>query len=250
MNILGRELGDKFEQLYTELDSSGKSIEFMPLSSLTGISQQDLRGARHTDPLNPNRTVIYLDRNLSDEEFELTAVHELCHELTRLRGIHILYRVESIDASLHPLALQEAARLTNCFSHIAVCLCMKEHGYEIADYDRKDLDRIREFIRQRKKIDKSMYAGHAVEYISHRYRQKFDCATIDVSKMAELYNEWYPDIIKTAERLLRRIPEVDITSAIGCYQATKALRDAVGNEYSVDLSSIIKLKNPDTRQPE
>ncbi|MBA7535136.1 hypothetical protein ES705_27388 [subsurface metagenome] len=250
MNILGRELGKKFEQLYAELDSSGKSIEFMPLSNLTMVSQQDLRGARHTDPLNPNKAVIYLDKNLSDEEFELTAVHELCHELTRLQGIHLLYRVESIDASLRPLVLQEAARLTNCFSHISVCLCMKEHGYEIVDYDRKDLDRIREFISQRKKIDKSMYAGHAIEYISYLYRQKFDCATINVSKMAELYKEWYPEIIKTAERLLRQIPEVNITSAIGCYQATKALRDAVGNEYSVNLASIIKLRNPDTGQPE
>jgi len=250
MNILGRESGEKFKELYTELDSGGKSIEFLPLSSLTGVSQQDLRGARRTDPLNPNRTVIYLDKNLSDEEFELTAVHELCHEITRRQGIHILYRIENIDASLRPLALQQAARLINCFSHIPVCLCMKKHGYEIADYDSKDLDRIREFIRQRKKIDESMYAGHAIDYISHLYRQKFDCATIDVSKLAELYKEWYPEITKMAEKLLRQIPEVDITSAIGCYQATKALRDAVGNEYSVNLSSIIKLKNPDTGQPE
>ena len=69
MNILGRELGKKFEKLYTELDNSGKSMEFMPLSSLTVVSQQDLRGARHTDPQNPNKVVIYLDKKLSDEEF-------------------------------------------------------------------------------------------------------------------------------------------------------------------------------------
>jgi len=62
------------------------------------------------------------------------------------------------------------------------------------------------------------------------YRLKYDCATIDVDKMAGLYRKWKPAIINMANRLLKQLPDMDVTSALGCYQATKALRDTIGKE--------------------
>lgn len=251
MDVLGKELSQRFDSLYSlVLGNIHKSVRFEPLSSQNHISTENLRGARQTDPLHPDTMVVYLDTHLSNKQFELTAAHELFHELVRSKGIGIEFRIRGIPKDKLPEAMQEAARITNCFTHIAVNLCMKEHGYDIADYDNPSLTNLKKLIRKQQTIDESAVPLHAVEYISHVYRAKYSCPSIDISGMAMLYGKLQPKIINLARRLMSRLPDVDLTTAIGCYEATKALRDALGNELGIELGTIIQFKSPRTGQPE
>lgn len=249
MNVLGKELSEKFDHVYSEVvNTTPKPIEFRPLSSLPEreLAHEYVKGARRTED---NTVVIYLDIGLANDQFELTAVHELYHELLWTKSIGIKRRVEGISSGL-PWANQIAARLANCFVHIAVNRCMKDHGYDITDYDSQSLDNIRRLIRSGDVVNQWDLIIHTIEYISHVYRQKYACPSIDVAKMTSLYNKWHPRIVKFSRRFMAQVGDVDLTIPSICYQATKALRDALGKEYRVDLGSIIKFRNPETGQPE
>jgi len=247
MNVLGRELSERFGHLYSEaVKAIQRPIEFKPLSSLHGVSP-NLRGCTRTEN---DIKAIYLDTKLSDKQFELTAVHELCHRLLRTQGIGIDFQVDGIPQDLRQQAEQEAGEFLDCFSHVAVNHCMKNHGYDIDDYDKPYLGKLRRFIRRRQPVNQSGLALHTAGYISHVYRQKYGCPSTKVDELTNLYMIWQPAIIQLAKRVIQQIPDVDIISSTGCYQATKALRDALSRELAFDLSSRIKLKNPKTGQPE
>lgn len=247
MNVLGRELGERFDRFYREVAKTiQRPIEFKPLSSRHGVVPS-LRGLTCTEN---DIKVVYLDTKLSDKQFELTAVHELCHQLLRAQGIGVEFRVAGIPQDLQQQAEQEAAEFLDCFTHIGVNRCMKNHGYDIDDYDKPYLGRLRRFIRGQQPVNQSGLALHTAGYISHIYRRKYGCPSTNVDEMTNLYMIWEPAIVQLAKKVIQQIPDIDFVSPIGCYQATKALRDALSRELAFDLSSRIKLKNPQTGQPE
>lgn len=247
MNVLGKELSEKFDRLYDSvLKATDKPIEFRPMWSQRYLPPKSRRGYTRTED---DIRVIYLDTDLANEEFELTAVHELCHVLLRSQGIGVDWLEQPMPEHLARQLRDEVATLTDCFVHVAVNRCMKSHSYDITGHDDSRLRKLREFMRQRQPINKSGLSLHAAFYISHICCLKYGYPSINVDEMTKLYKQWQPEVVDLAERLIQHIPDVDLTTATGCYQATKALRDGIGKELKVDVGWL-KFRNPQTGQPE
>ena len=250
MNVLGKELGERFERVYNlVLVEPGKSIEFLPLSQLKDIPREDLRGARRRHPEKPDRIIIYLDAELSDQEFELTAAHELCHEVVRGKGIGIEYRAQGVSSESYKQAMRFGAELTNCLAHVAVSLCMKEHGFEISNYDNRSLLNVQSKVRNLVRMNKWSLIIDTIHCTSHVCRKRYGCPTLDVDRLINLYKGWHTRVVKFSHRFDTQISNIDILSKMGYYHATKELRGEIAKEFKIDLGWLL-FRHPETGQAE
>lgn len=197
-----------------------------------------VRGIRSADPAYPGVSGIYLNEELGGDELELVAAHELCHILADDQGFGYRYGLTG-KMSEHQLNLREilAISICCCFVHLIVDKLMQESGFSICDLDKYIVNEIKEHLSAGRKIGTVAVAQNAVLHISAIYHKRFSLSTLDLNALEDLYGHWDQRILDLSHKVQQAIPNVDVFSVNGCYEATIAARDAVGLNLGVNLSS-------------
>lgn len=255
MKILGRPVSQKFADVFkaaTEIATTqGKSISFRYTREHPNPTFRTIRGIKATVPEQPNILGIYLNETLCAKEFELVAVHELCHVVAENRGFGYKYGLTH-TVSKQQLDLWEnvATCIGECFTHLTVYRLTEDYGYSLHGFDDCVLDEIRDHVSQRKRLGTAAMVTNAVLHISHVFQQKYALSTLDLHELETLLNNWDQRILALSHKAQLAIPNVDLFSVVGCFDATIALRNTIGTGLGFDLSACIHYFNPQTGLPE
>lgn len=250
MNVLNRQLSMTFTKVHKAAEeaawSRGKQLVYKFTFEHTNPEFHDLRGLSASVQRADNQLGIYLNKGLTDQEFEKVAVHELCHEIARQLGFGYEYFVTAPVERIADRVEHYATFITNCFTHVSVHRLMKGHGYSVADFDNSVLEEIRQWIIERRRIGRESVAMNATQYISQVFLDRYAVAGLDVVELADLYEKWDTRILEFTDRLLNRLGNVNPLNVQQCFSATRCLRDAIGAELAVNFASMVRLKNPQT----
>lgn len=217
-----------------------------PNSKLHGV-----RGIQSTLSDKPSILAIYLNKNLKDTELELVTVHELCHVIAAFRGFKYTYVLtHQLPESQLELLEELAISVSQCFTHLTVFKLTKEYGYDINGFDNCSLDDIRESINQGIWIGTASVAQNAILHISSVYQEKESLSTLNTEELERLYDIWDRRILELSRKTQPAIPDEDLFDVYECFEATIALRDAIGENLELDLASHMRLVNPETGIPE
>lgn len=255
MEILGRVPGNKFDKvLKTATDIAaiqGKTISFKHTREHPNEIFRSVRGIKTTVPESPDILAIYLNETLSDQEFELVAVHELCHVVADYRGFGYKYGLtQKVPRQQLDLWENVAAGLEQCFTHLTVYRLTEDYGYSVAGFNNYVLDEIRAHISQQKRPGTAAIAQHAILHLSHVFGEKHSLSTLDLGELENLLASWDRQILELSGKTQPAIPDVDLFSITGCFQATLAARNAIGVELDINLAACIDYFNPQTGHAE
>ena len=254
MEILGRAMNEKFDDVFkaaTDIAATqGKSISFRHTREHPNPIFRSIRGIKATVPEYPNILGIYLNETLSDKEFELVAVHELCHVVADYQGFSYKYGLTN-KVSKQQLDLWEdvAVSIGQCFTHLTVYRLTEDYGYSVHGFDNYILDEIRDHISQRKRLGTAAIAHNATLHTSSVFQEKYSLSTLDLCELENLLDNWDRQILELSHKVQLAIPNVDLLSVIGCFSATIALRNAIGIGLGLNLASCIHYFNPRTGLP-
>ena len=251
MEIIGRQVSERLENIFRRVneiaDKHGKQIVFKHTSEHPNPLLHSVRGVHCTDPVDSGKSVVYLNNGLSDNELELVAAHELCHLLANDQGFGYKYGLTR-KVSGHQLDLWEilAISISCCFTHLTVQKLTQEFGYIIRDFDTCILNEVRDDLKQGKKIGTASVAQNAVLHISMVYQEKYSLSTLDIKELEDLYDKRDKRILELSRKVQPAIPNVDLFSVNGCFEATIAVRDAIGLNIRINLASCIHFFNRET----
>lgn len=250
MEILGRAVSEKFDNVFKAATDTAatqrKSISFKHTREHPNQILHSIRGIRATVPEHPNLLGIYLNETLSEQEYELVAVHELCHEIARSEGFGYCYGIRGVPERQLDLWENIAICIGDCFTHLTVNRLMERYGYNTRGFDNCILDEITDKINQRKKCGTAALAHHAILHISNVYHDKYSLSVLNLRELENLLDNWDQRILEFSSRAQLAIPNVDLFPVTGCFNATIALRNAVGTELGFDLSTRMHFQNPQT----
>lgn len=255
MEILGRPVSKKFDAVLKDaadaVATEGKSISFRHTREHPNPIFRSIRGIKATVQEHPNILGIYLNETLTDKEFELVAVHEFCHVVADHRGFGYKNGLTN-KVPKQQLDLWEdvATCIGQCFTHLMVYRLTEDYGYSVHDFDNYILDEIRDHISQGRRPGTAAIAQNATLHISSVFQEKHSLSTLDLRELENLLDNWDCRILELSRKAQLAIPNVDLFSVNGCFNATIALRNAIGAELGLNLSACIHYFSPQTGLPE
>jgi hypothetical protein len=251
VEILGQATSEKFNNIFqaaTDIAAiQGKSISFRPAREHPNPIFRNTRGVKATVLEYPDILGIYLNETLGEPEFELVAVHELCHVVADYRGFGYRYGLTNkIPRQQLDLWEEVAVCIGQCFTHLAVYRLVEEYGYSIHGFDNYLLDEIGAVISQQRKPRTVAIAKNAVLHLSHVFQDKHSLSTLDLGELESILDGWDRQILELSRAAQPAIPDVNLFTATGCFKATVALRNAIGTELAINLAACIDYFNPQT----